>query len=351
MDIVQDNSHRGLLAVASKHVVPEYVGTHELLDKQAAEKLHDNEYADPSLRCFPVDTAANTWLSAAYFAENKGQVHRTKRAHVKETIQRAARIHGNSADVDAVLSKQATPSVPPEQDDNNFCWLIKDASGKIVVKKYPVFDAYGVKTAMEYFDRYRGRYPLEVRREIATNLLKKAQEHGVEPSAPVLKTAGYGAPHRPTLTEELLERAKLTKDAEAAVVFANLNEVLAHCSAEELAQNIEKVADNIDQLDRLNGLEKHYNTKILFPSEVVYAMSMKQASSYVDDALTLHKRTFSIEKLAGLSPDIFGVLGDDLVTDLSTDGALCAEKMAMILPTLPRPDKKLLEDHLVGSFS
>jgi len=127
--------------------------------------------------------------------------------------------------------------------------------------------------------------------------------------------------------------------------------VLAHCSAEELAQNIEKVADNIDQLDRLNGLEKHYNTKILFPSEVVYAMSMKQASSYVDDALTLHKRTFSIEKLAGLSPDIFGVLGDDLVTDLSTDGALCAEKMAMILPTLPRPDKKLLEDHLVGSFS
>ena len=351
MDIVQDNLHRDLLEIAGKHVLPEYVGAYERLDKEAAEKLQDSDFADPSLRCFPVDSAANTWLSAAYFYKNSGQIHHKKRAHVRETIQRAARIYGNGDDVDTVLNKKAELPVPPEQDDNNFCWLVKDASGKVVAKKYPVFDSRGVKTAMDYFGQYRGHYPLELRREIATNLLKKAREHGVDPSEAVLKTAGFGAPHRPTLVEELLERAQLTKDAEAAVVFANLNEVLACCSAEELAQNIEKIADNIDELDRLNGLEKYYNTRILFPSEVVYAMSMKQASAYADDALTLNKRTFSIEKLAALSPEVFGVLGDDLVTDISTDGALSAEKMAMILPTLPRPDKKLLEDHLVGSFS
>jgi hypothetical protein len=56
-------------------------------------------------------------------------------------------------------------------------------------------------------------------------------------------------------------------------------------------------------------------------------------------------------KLAGLSPETYSILGDDFVEAVTDDGTLNKEKLAAILPTLPNPDKTLLEDHLVGLFA
>jgi hypothetical protein len=85
-------------------------------------------------------------------------------------------------------------------------------------------------------------------------------------------------------------------------------------------------------------------------------MTLKQAHAFVDDSVTLNKYTFSATKLAELDPnslDIFGDTGEGsfISTVTGTDGKLSPEKLATVIPTLPRPDKILLEEHLLSACS
>jgi hypothetical protein len=69
----------------------------------------------------------------------------------------------------------------------------------------------------------------------------------------------------------------------------------------------------------------------------------------VDDSVELHQYVFSIQKLATLHPSVFSILGDDFAKELTFDsGELDPTKLAAILPTLPRPDKIVLEEHIAS---
>jgi len=115
-----------------------------------------------------------------------------------------------------------------------------------------------------------------------------------------------------------------------------------------LIKNADALVAVIDDLDKLNGMTKHYGRDILSPNEVVYAMPMKDAEALMDDTVTLDRIAFSSVKLAELDPSVFGdVLGEDFIAQVSKDGKLDAAKMAAILPTLPRPDRAVLEASIV----
>jgi hypothetical protein len=190
-----------------------------------------------------------------------------------------------------------------------------------------------------------------MRVKLARNIISKACDYNVEPSYTLMKEAGFGVPNRANLMSEMLERARITKDPEVAYKYAQLNETIATASTEELLANLEKLAEVIDLLDEVNGLKAAYNVKILSPNESIYAMTMKEASDIVNDSVVLGKYTMKISSLAKLDPDTFNVLGDNFANELSTDGKLDTQKMAMILPTLPAPDKKLLEEEIKARFN
>ena len=120
-------------------------------------------------------------------------------------------------------------------------------------------------------------------------------------------------------------------------------------TSEDLMKSAEDVVSLIDDLDKLNGLTKYYGTQLLSPHEVVYAMPSKQAEAMADDALMLDKLTFSLTKLASLGNELFeNVHGEDFVNEIIDEaGNLDVSKMAAVLPTLPRPDKVVLEEHIV----
>ena len=150
--------------------------------------------------------------------------------------------------------------------------------------------------------------------------------------------------------DELLMRAKLTKDAEAAILLANVNEVVAAAGPGELLPVLDKIAEIVDRVDSLNGFARHYGSKLLAPADFIFVLNEKEAESFVDDSLRLAKHTFSLKKLATLDPEVFAIMGDDLVEELiGEDAKLDSEKLAALLPNLPQPEKVLLEQHLANT--
>lgn len=351
MDAISDNSRRTLIEISREHQLPAYVLTAEVMDKEASASLDDQLFADVARRQYPLHDAGNTWLSAAYFVREHSDVPVKVAGHVEQRIRTAAKIHGIAADVEPLFAMPKA-AADPEADDANYGIVLRDQAGNVVRKLYPLLDGDSVKMAMERFARERGLYPLGPRRQIATQIVKQAAIHGIPVPNVIFREAGRGYPVKQIMMTELLERAQLVKDGEAAQLLANINELVAAASAEELLPALDKIAEVVDSVDRLSGFHRLYGRKLLPPADFIYALSEKEAAAMLEDSVPLNKHTFSIRKLAELDPEVFAILGDDFPKELAAgDGKTDAEKLAAILPTLPLPDKELLENHLVGLFA
>ena len=370
MDILHDNSHRIWLKLANSHeeLIPDYVMDYTLPEKEAASEIEDSLFADDTRRLFPVDTAANTWLSNAYFALNASELpyKQAEAEWIQERLTKAAGIFGIEEDTvkiaeaitDGTLNKEAAA----EDVDDNYGWVIKSAeTGEVMERKYPMFDTRGVVKAADYFNEYRGNYPIGIRRLISRNILKKANEYGMDvydlPQT-VFREAGMGIPRKDVLMGEILERAHLTKDAGAAIALANINEFLAGIKDAELGPHLDKIAEVLEAFDSSADLTQHYNKKILMPADFLFDIDIKQAEEVLEDAIELDKHVFSLAKLAELAPDVYEtVLGENFVGDITTKQGeseaihIDAAKLADNLYSLPQPDKAALEEHLVNLFT
>ena len=343
MDVTHDNSWGQWSSIAGTYEVPPYVLDYPVLTKEAAEKLDDNLFADPVNKQFPLESKAATWLSAAYFNENRSGLEPVLGEYVEGRIKAAAAMYGISGEVGSVLVFRHAV-IDPESDPSNYGYIAEDGS-----RYYPMFDAEGVKRASEHFEQYRSEYPAPVRRKIASAIAKKSAQDNVGISMAVFREAGMGYPNRVDLADNLLDRAHLTVNEDVKALVASMGKLAAMVAPEELYDNLDKIAEVVDTIDRLNGMDKAYGRKLLAPSDFLYSMTSKQANDLQKDALHLNQYTFSITKLAALDPDIFkAALGDDMFDAISVAGKLDLDKMAAVLPTLPRPDKMALEEYITA---
>lgn len=363
-DFLNDNSNRIWLQIGEKHAseVPTYVMNYTMPTKEAASQIEEELYADPARRLFPIDTPAATWLSAAYFMKQGDNLPYKKgeKAYVKACIDKAASIHGISEDVIKIakaIENETEPEKQAEDDNDSYGWVMRNShTNEVIARKYPMFDGRGVKMASSYFDENRSHYPLAIRRMIARNIMKRAEIHsvGIDDLNPsVLREAGYGIPRKDVLMEEILERAYLTKDAESAILLANINEMVANMPQEEVAQSLDKIAEVIEAFDQTSGLDKYYNTKILMPADFLFDINLKTAEEALVDSVELDRHVFSLTKLAELPTELYqNILGDEFVKAVVKTGTsqIDKEKLADNLYSLPKPDKTALEEHLAEIF-
>jgi hypothetical protein len=347
MDVLHDLSHRTWyqLGTQFEKLVPSYVLDEPLLTKESADGLPDRNYADDGRRLFPLDSPANVWLSAAYFAKHAhqpGSYVAPLRTHIESRIKTAAAVYGISEDVASIM--EAITRLPEEKkaSASDYGWVNGNE------RRYPMFDKNGVIKAAQYFVENRQLYPLEMRRTIASAIMRKAAEFGVEAPGAVRREAGHGMPRRDTLMAELLARAEMCKDAEISQAVANVNEMIAVSGMDEIGEVLDKVAEVVDALDNAEGLNLGYGKRLLAPADFLYDMDMKEAAAIAEDSVELKNYVFSIQKLAELSPAVFGdVLGEDFVMRIKqADGKIDRSKLADELYSLPTPDKAALEDHL-----
>ena len=344
MDVLHDTSWRQWLKIASTYKVPKYVLDHSPMEKDAADAMDDALFADFGKKMFPIDTPASTWLSAAYFNENRNSVDEIVRAQVESNIKMAAGIWNIDKDIKDVLEFKKAEYIA-ENDPQNYGYIDKKGN-----RYFPMFDEEGVKRAADNFDRFRGQLPADIRRTVASAIVKKAHAGNIAVQTSVFREAGIGIPNKIDLMDNLLDRAYITKNAECATVIANLVKVVSASRPDELMENLDKLAHVLTELDRATGLDAQYGKTVLAPADFIYGMMPKQAAAFVKDALTLDQHTFSIRKLAEVDPSIFRTaLGEDIFKAISDKaGKLDTVKMADILPTLPRPDKMVLEGHIIA---
>lgn len=357
MDILHDNSFRSWVKIGNTcaDIIPPYVREYIPLDDEKASKLANADFADPARRLFPLVDEPSTWLSAAYFTKNAEELPYKQPEHeyVLIQIKQAAYIFGIEKDVEQIIDalSEQTEKVAAEDDNSNYGWVIvHGTTGEVLDRLYPMFDANGVKRAMDYFDAYRDRYPIGIRRTIARNILNKAAQYIVEPTPTVKRESGCGIPRKDVLMEELLERAHLTKDAELSIALANINELIAGIPDREIGDNLDKIAEVVDAFDRANGLVKYYGKQLLMPADFIFDVDLKTAEAALEDSVELDKYVFSVTKLAQVSPAVFGnVLGEEFVTRVTDEGGkIVVSKLADELYSLPKPDRSALENALAA---
>jgi len=342
MDILNDTSNMQLLEISDRYDVPSYVLNSVPLEKSAAEQLPTELFADQALRQFPIDSKASTWLSAAFFNENEEKMASGLRDHVKQMILKAAAIYNIDQDVKDVFSSEKKAEIV----ENRTIYCYTDDNGG---RHYPISGPNGVKRACDYFENHFREYEAGKRHEIAKGIAKVAMDMGVEPSRTVMIEGGFGIVDRVALHDEILERMKMTKDAEAAALLGNLSELLSVADAKELDRETVKVAEIMDCIDALNGMDNH---KYWSPLQAICPMTVKEAKAMVDRSVDLDGLVFDSVKLAEkVDPQIFvDVLGEEFTKELfDGSGRFDAEKIAEIVPTLPLPDKRLLAKHIVAN--
>jgi len=334
MDITEDNLRATLYHVC-KDGVPDYVNNAKILSKEAAEKLPDSLFADRTNRRYPIDTKANTWLSAAYFAktaENDNYSTKTMKDYVESVIKLAADKHGIRKEVDDVMSRlRAKPAVKSAADDeSNYGWPAE--------KKYPMFDARGVKLACSYFDDNAFKYPPSMRKEIAKRIFTKCAEYGIQPSDRVRAESGEGFQMREFVAAQLADRVRAAGNRgnlKMASALADVMQALLSRPMKGYVGDMDKVAGILDGFDRLNGFDDAYGTRFHSPAEVFHGRSIKEAQAMLDDSIRMGDHVFSITKLAGLPLDLFtDALGDDF-GDMIRGTPIASGKVARITKKVP----------------
>jgi len=354
MDVLHDNSFRKWLKIAelAEPDIPDYVREYTLIEEKTASDLSGDLYADSMSRLFPIDSPAATWLSAAYFATHRDQLpYKAAMAeHVEKRIAEAADVYGIADDVKQVVLKVAESQMQKSAAavDDNYGWIEKTADGAVITRRYPMFDAEGVQKAAAYFEENRQHYPLTMRRAIAQSIMHKAAEYGLMPNMlddSITREAGEGIPRRTVLMRELIERAHIAKDAEAGMLLLNINNLIGELQAGEVGQNLDKIAEVIDEFDQLEGLNKTYGIKVTHPADFLHGVATKSAEVYIEKSIKLNRLVFDTGKLVELGAGVFAdVLGEKFAEDILFEDA---DKLKQALSELSPADKAALEAHIV----
>jgi hypothetical protein len=316
--------------------IPEFVKTASLSQLYGDHTTPACTFADPTNRSLPCHTKAACWNSAMTFAAGE-----TRDDMIEIRLREKAHILGIGAEVAGILQTQKTASAAGDA----FA-LTLDGTGH-----YPLRTPDEVKTAAAYLCRYAGEFGADEQHEFATNVLRKAAEFRVDASS-VEKYARLGTAPLSWLHKALEARANVligvgtepTKTAAAILTDLRQSLVTSPKPGERA-----KLAALLTELDRDFDLVRHYGTEFEAPAEVCYGVTKSAIDRTIAETIELVDGTL-IEKsaLARVTEDQCRAwLGDDIADAAIEDYAgFSHEKLAEILPTLPRPDARRCREML-----
>jgi len=296
-------------------------------------------YADAARQELPCNSREETWASARYFAKHASdEDYRYTRADVEYNLQKAAEMFGIADDIAKVLTH--TEEVKTASDDD-YGWV---RNGE---RKYPMFDAHGVKLAAEYFEDNKFKYPFPMRNEIAKNILKKASEFGVDVPDGIRKTAGHGVARPDNVINELTIRAELCHDADTGLALAKMAEHVAEKGAEALDGATDKIAELVEDVDVIENWRGRYGKDMSAPEDFLFDMDVKQAEAIVNDVIEIGGDALSLSKLAELPDEVFDdVLGEGFAESVKEAGAIDPKKLGEALASKSAEDLNELSSAL-----
>ena len=293
------------------------------VDPDEAAGLPDTAFAWPEKRAYPIHSPGHALLSRAY-REAADKVPE----HVDRALKEACDIYGID---EAVFARDKVAAV--ESDDD---FLLP------ATRSLRVTEADQVKEAERRLHEGKSRLTPEHRAEAAVRLIEKAAALGAVPGSETYKMAGLVVTDTRTMADWIGARAAAAP-AEHRAGFEKLATAARALPPELRNREAQmKIVDALQELDKLAGLERHYDRRLPDPTATVFNTT-KVAGPGVDLAGTF----MPLERFAAYSPEFYSdILGPDFVREASGVGGLDPVKMAEVLATLPRDMQRVLANHM-----
>lgn len=314
------------------------------------EKLAPHVYAYESQRTYPCHTKAATWMSALFFADKRDTLPPAVVPQIADRILKTAAYWKIQPGVEELWEKVAAAKKSGEADlrDDQFALVWEHAGRR--ERHYPVRTPAEVKLASEWFGKYHNDFVFADKHKIASKILAKADEFQapVENQELLHKCAGYGYCSKQDTANAWVKRADLAhrQHPQYAIEARNMAEVVrtATLDARDHSRRV-KMAELLDQFDRQTNLHRLYDDGGLErPEDICFSITEKVASDFANSHVqTTTGAVYEKSALAALDLDtVRSWFGDD-IAEACGPLELDVEKLASIIPTLPRPDAQAFE--------
>lgn len=317
-------------------------------------------YADPVRRQFPCQNAASTFLSVMFYQEKRAEFHPKDQASIERRLDHYVDYFAIRGPVDRLKEarelrvKSAAEALP----DSSFAyvWVGEDGTKERWMR---MTTAAEVKQAADALESIAPRMPFSDRHVVARRVLEKAAAFGAALRPEQLefleRQAGRGVCDRDAVVAMLRGRAKLAADGPLRLHLQKLADSVAATPAVCLDPNaLVKLAETVYQVDASLGVRPDaYSDKLPRPEDVLFEVTFtKTARDLAQKVATTSGTVYDKKAFAGLSvEELRSVFGDDFADEVkcgSGGDKVDLEKMADLVPTLPRPEAEIL-DQLMGS--
>lgn len=281
-------------------------------DKAAADTLPDTAFAWPSERRFPIHTEEDTLASMVY-----RQKCASVPEHVDAKLAQAAEIYGLSTREKTAQEGPAIGTVspgaqPPMSTEEQA--MLRDpyfdpkggysdvaelkrkyedylAGNKEHAYAFPEMQRLPLKTAEQVLvaehvlNRDFKKLPFEVRAAAYQRLKTAASHRGLDLQPFTMRLAGVTATSTDMLRDALETRATAAGPGKVREAFDKLAADLtdAPLLVQDTATQV-KLASAVYELDKVAGLDKHYDRKLSDPMQTVFNTEIKHGEEMVDCA-------------------------------------------------------------------
>lgn len=352
LDHVADANGAELCRFAKLYAFPEFVKSADLDQVFKPGELNVTVYADPVRREFPCHNAASTWLSALYFTEKRAELHPKEQARIQERLDRYVRYWRIEAPVNSMLTKHASYVKDAESQlpDSAYGLVWVDQQSGRKMRHLRMLNAREVKAAADYLFQYRDRFSFKDRHAIATKVLEKAARFGAavgERLEFLEKQAGRGVCNPDEVIQMLQDRARLANLPALKSQLLKLAALVRNDTRASLQpDNLVKLAETVDVVDRGLGLVGKYSDGVPRPEDVIFSATFSKTSAEVTAHVALtsgkvyKKADFSKVQLGDVRSLFGNAFADEVQGGLDR---VDPEKLAELAATLPRGDAELFD--------
>jgi hypothetical protein len=339
-DASTDYSGKELYSLLSNADLPDYVKTAELSDVSDLSSLNKAAFADPDRRIYPINTPARVYVSNAYFMSKQAAITKKYGKEYSDRllgkIAQAAEILDISEDLENYNNRLNEKQAADYEEHHMVDFNIEGMDSP--VQLYPVKTASDLTRAAEDFTKNINNFPFNIRVKSAENFVKAAKELEVTDLPDLLcKYAGMYYPDLTNLDFELWRRGtKLTKEAHVDI-YEQIREDLANMTS---VDEVMKIAETCFNIENMEGLYDNVKVAQILgdPVDMFFTDPVTKVASDLS-FVEVHGDKYRLEDLVKISKDKY----EEAFGDCGIDPA-DPEKIADILPTMPRSDVKLLEE-------